>query len=142
MIFEPAKYKYRRSFKGRLSGVSNNANDFTYGSFGLKSLCHYRLNSKQLESIRRILTKFVKKKGKVWFNVFPSVPVSKKPADVRMGKGKGSLEYWVCRIKPGRMIFELDGISEPEAYFIMKAASYKMPFACVMLKNKIGGIKN
>lgn len=140
-MFEPSKYKHRKAFKGRLSGNSNRNNSLSFGSFGLKSLEHYRLNSKQLEAIRKVAMKFIKNKGKLWFNVFPNVPVSKKPADVRMGKGKGSLEFWIARIQPGRIILEIEGISDANASIIMQAIKYKLPFDCKVVKSEIGGFR-
>lgn len=140
-MFEPVKFKHRKAFKGRVRGNSSSATTLSFGSFGLKALEPYRLNAKQMESVRRVVMKSIKKRGKIWFTVFPTVPVSKKPADVRMGKGKGALENWIARVKPGRIIFEIDGIGEEEARAVIKAASYKLPFLSKFVKSHIGGFR-
>lgn len=141
-MFEPSKYKHRKSFKGRISGSSYKACSLVSGSFGIKSCESFRITSKHLESIRSVLMKTIKKKrGRLLMRIFPNIPVSKKPADVRMGKGKGSLEFWIFRVKPGRIIFEIEGLTESDATDIMSAACYKIPFKCKMVKNEIGGIR-
>lgn len=141
MLFEPSKYKHRKAFKGRVRGVSSRANILKRGSFGLKALENFRLTNKELECMMRVLNKHVKKKGKFWCNVFPSVPVTKKPNDVRMGKGKGVLDHYICRMKCGRIIFEVDGLnSEDDFRAVISAVQRKVSFKSEIVRNKIGGI--
>src|SRR5215469_10031956 len=114
-MLSPKKTKYRKQFKGRIHGMSKGGFTLNFGSHGLKSLTPERVTARQIEAARRALTRFMKRQGRVWIRIFPDVPVSKKPAEVRQGKGKGTPEYWVCRIKPGRIMFEVDGVNEAMA---------------------------
>ncbi|MFT7086759.1 MAG: large subunit ribosomal protein L16 [Rickettsiales bacterium] len=126
----PSKTKYRKSQKGgkKILGNANSGNQLTYGSFGLKALEPCKLNSKQIESARKVLSRYMKRAGKLWISVFPHTPVTKKPAEVRMGSGKGSVEYYVAKIKPGRVIFEIDGVDEASSVIALTKASAKLPF--------------
>ena len=114
-MLQPKKTKFRKAFKGRIHGVATSAQTLAFGEYGLKALEPERVNARQIEAARRALTRFMKRAGRVWIRVFPDVPVSKKPIEVRMGKGKGTPEVWVCRVKPGRILFEVDGIPQAVA---------------------------
>src|SRR6476619_885813 len=109
-MLQPKRTKYRKAFKGRISGAAKGGFNLDFGAFGLKAMEPDRLTARQIEAARRAITRHMKRSGRVWIRVFPDVPVSKKPTEVRMGKGKGTPELWVCRIKPGRIMFEIDGI--------------------------------
>ena len=111
-MLQPKKPKFRKQFKGRMHGVSKGGNFLNFGAFGLKALTPARITSRQIESARRAITRSLRRSGKVWIRIFPDVPVSRKPAEVRMGSGKGNPEFWVCRVHPGRILFEVDGVSE------------------------------
>jgi len=110
MLF-PKKTKYRKAFKGRVKGLAKGGSRLNFGSYGLKAVEPARMTARQIEAARRAITRHIKRMGKVWIRIFPDVPVSTKPAEVRMGSGKGNPEYWMCRIKPGRVLFELDADS-------------------------------
>ena len=114
-MLQPVRTKYRKAFKGRIHGNASRAVKLNYGQFGLKAIEPERIIGKQIEAARVALTRYMKRTGKVWTRIFPNIPVSKKPTEVRMGKGKGSPEYFACRVKPGRIIFEIDGVSEEVA---------------------------
>ena len=126
----PAKTKYRKSHKGgkKILGAESVGNKLSFGSFGLKALEPGRLNSKQIESARKVITRYMKRTGKLWIMVFPHTPVTKKPAEVRMGSGKGNVEYYIAKIKPGRIIFEIDGIDKDVAEAALGKAAAKLPF--------------
>ena len=123
----PKKTKYRKAHKGRIHGLAKGATELNFGSFGLKALEPERITARQIESARRAAIRYVKRVGRMWIRIFPDVPVSKKPAEVRMGKGKGSPEYFVCRVKPGTIMFELEGVSEEEAKIALSKAAAKLP---------------
>ncbi len=106
-MLSPKKTKFRKQFKGRIHGTSKGNYSLNYGSFGLKAMEPERVTSRQIEAARKAITRYLKRAGRMWIRIFPDVPVSKKPAEVRMGKGKGSIEYWACRVKPGRIMFEI-----------------------------------
>ncbi len=126
----PSKTKYRKSQKGgkKILGASSNCNKISFGSFALKALESSRLNSKQIESARKVATKYMKRSGKIWIRSFPHIPVTQKPAEVRMGSGKGNVEYYMQKIKPGNVIFELDGVDSLTAIASLTKASAKLPF--------------
>ena len=126
-MLQPKRTKYRKAHKGRIHGTATRCNLLNYGSFGLKAIEPERIISKQIEAARVALTRYMKRQGKVWTRMFPNIPVSKKPVEVRMGKGKGSPEYWACRVKPGRILFEVDGVSEAVAKIALYKASAKLP---------------
>src|SRR6201991_2493534 len=111
-MLQPKRTKFRKQFKGRIHGVATSGADLTFGAFGLKALEPERVTARQIEAARRAITRHMKRAGRVWIRVFPDVPVSDKPTEVRMGKGKGAPEYWAARVKPGRIMFELDGVAE------------------------------
>ena len=126
----PAKTKYRKAQKGgkKLLGTAASGTSLKFGSCGLKALEPGKLNSKQIESARKVITRYMKRAGKLWIMVFPHTPVTQKPAEVRMGSGKGNVEYYVAKIKPGRIIFEVDGIDDAQAAVALEKASAKLPF--------------
>ena len=133
-MLQPARTKYRKAHKGRIHGRASRGESLNYGAYGLKAMEPERIISKQIEASRVSLTRFMKRTGKVWLRIFPNIPVSKKPTEVRMGKGKGSPEYWVCRVKPGRIIFEIDGVSESVAREALYKASTKLPIKTKFVK--------
>ena len=128
MLRQPKKTKYKKSHKGRNTGLATSGNRVSFGEFGLKSTTRGRLTARQLEAARRAMTKFIKRGGKIWVRVFPDKPITKKPLEVRQGKGKGSVEYWVSEIKPGHVLYEMDGVTEEVAREAFKLAAAKLPF--------------
>jgi large subunit ribosomal protein L16 len=126
-MLQPTRTKFRKAHKGRIHGVATSGNTLAFGQYGLKALEPERVSARQIEAARRALTRFMKRAGRVWIRIFPDVPVSKKPIEVRMGKGKGSPELWVCRVKPGRILFEVDGIPAPVAREALRLAASKLP---------------
>ncbi|EOD00997.1 50S ribosomal protein L16 [Caldisalinibacter kiritimatiensis] len=126
----PKRVKRRRVHRGRMKGKATRGNKVTYGEFGLQALEPAWITSNQIEAARRAMTRHVKRGGKIWIKVFPDKPVTRKPAEVRMGKGKGSPEYWVAVVKPGRILFEMAGIPEDVAREAMRLASHKLPIKC------------
>ena len=133
-MLQPARTKYRKAHKGRIHGSATRASTLNYGQYGLKALPPDRVIGKQIEAARVSLTRYMKRTGKVWLRIFPNIPVSKKPTEVRMGKGKGSPEFWVCRVKPGRILFEVDGVSEIIAKEALYKASAKLPIKVKFIK--------
>ena len=136
-MLSPKKTKYRKKFKGRIHGNAKGNYSLNYGSFGLKALEPERITSRQIESARKAITRYLKRAGKMWIRIFPDIPVSKRPAEVRMGKGKGSIEYWACRVQPGRIMFEIDGVNIEEAKKAMMLASAKLPVKCKFVERNI-----
>lgn len=126
-MLQPKKTKFRKQFKGRISGVASSGNYLAFGEFGLKALAPERITARQIEAARRALTRHMKRAGRVWIRVFPDVPVSKKPTEVRMGKGKGAPEFWAARVKPGRIMFEVGGIDGALAREALTLAAAKLP---------------
>ena len=126
-MMQPKKTKFRKAHKGRIHGTSKAGTELNFGQFGLKALEPDRVTARQIEAARRALTRHMKRAGRVWIRVYPDVPVSKKPIEVRMGKGKGTPEYWVCRVKPGRILFEVDGIPLAVAKEALGLAAAKLP---------------
>ncbi len=126
----PAKTKYRKAQKGgkKILGTAPRGNSLKFGAFGLKALEPGKLNSRQIESARKVITRYMKRAGRLWIVVFPHTPITKKPAEVRMGSGKGNVEYYAAKIKPGRIIFEIDGIDDKTAVQALEKASAKLPF--------------
>lgn len=137
-MLQPKRTKYRKQHKGRVHGNAKGATALTFGTYGLKAVTPGRITARQIEAARRAVTRHMKRAGKVWIRVFPDVPVSGKPAEVRMGKGKGSPEYWMCRIKPGRIMFELDGVGEDVAREAFELAAAKLPVQTRFIQ-RIGG---
>src|SRR6201988_2190114 len=126
-MLQPIRTKFRKQFKGRIHGVATSGQTLAFGEYGLKALEPERVTARQVQAARRALTRLMKRAGRVWIRVFPDVPVSKKPIEVRMGKGKGAPEVWVCRIKPGRVLFEIDGVSLQVARESLDLAAAKLP---------------
>src|ERR1043165_4851555 len=126
-MMSPKKTKYRKAHKGRIRGNAKGGYTLNFGEYGLKALQPERVTARQIEAARRAISHHVKRVGRLWIRVFPDVPVTKKPAEVRMGSGKGSVEYWVCRVKPGRILFEIDGVPEQVARDAFERASAKLP---------------
>ena len=133
-MLQPTRTKYRKAHKGRIHGNATRGELLNYGAYGLKAMEPERIISKQIEASRVALTRFMKRTGKVWLRIFPNIPVSKKPTEVRMGKGKGAPEYWACRVKPGRIIFEVDGVTEAVAREALYKASTKLPIKTKFIK--------
>jgi large subunit ribosomal protein L16 len=126
-MLQPKKTKWRKAHKGRIHGNAKAGTTLNFGSYGLKALEPERVTARQIEAARRTITRQMKRQGRVWIRIFPDVPVSKKPAEVRMGSGKGSPELWVCRVKPGRIMFELDGVTAEVARSALELAAAKLP---------------
>ena len=126
-MLQPKRTKFRKQFKGRIHGEAKGGSDLNFGHYGLKSTEPERITARQIEAARRAITRHIKRQGRLWIRVFPDVPVSKKPAEVRQGKGKGSVEYWAARVKPGRILFELDGVPGPIAALAFERAAMKLP---------------
>ncbi|WP_044565297.1 MULTISPECIES: 50S ribosomal protein L16 [Anaerococcus] len=130
----PKRVKYRRQHRGRMKGKAQKGNQLAYGEYGLQSLEATWMTANQIEAARRAMTRYIKRGGQIWINVFPDKPVSKKPAEVRMGSGKGAPEYWVAVIKPGRVLFEMSGVSEEVAREAMRLAAQKLPVKTKFIK--------
>ena len=126
-MLQPKKTKFRKAFKGRIHGDAKGGTSLNFGAYGLKALEPDRITARQIEAARRAISRAIKRQGRLWIRIFPDVPVSSKPAEVRMGKGKGSPEFWVARVKPGRILFELDGVSGPVAALAFERAAMKLP---------------
>lgn len=126
-MLQPKRTKYRKAHKGRIHGNAKGGTTLNFGSIGLKALTPDRITSRQIEAARRTMTRHIKRQGKVYIRIFPDVPVSKKPLEVRQGKGKGSVEFWACRVKPGRIMFELDGVPHDLATEALQLAASKLP---------------
>jgi large subunit ribosomal protein L16 len=126
-MLSPKRTKFRKQFKGRISGTAKGGTTLTFGSFGLKALEPERVTARQIEAARRAMTREMKRQGRVWIRIFPDVPVTKKPTEVRMGKGKGAVELWAARVAPGRIMFELDGVTETVAREALRLAAAKLP---------------
>ena len=131
------KTKYRKQFKGRIHGSAKGNFKLNFGSYGLKALEPERITSRQIESARKAITRHLKRAGRLWIRIFPDIPISKKPAEVRMGKGKGSVEFWACRVQPGRIMFEVDGVNINEAQQAMRLAASKLPIKCKFVERNI-----
>lgn len=126
-MMSPKKTKYRKAHKGRIKGSAKGGYSLNFGQYGLKAMQPERVTARQIEAARRAISRYVKRVGRLWIRVFPDVPVTRKPAEVRMGSGKGSVEFWACRVKPGRIMFEIDGVSEEIAREAFDRASAKLP---------------
>lgn len=136
-MLSPKRTKFRKAFKGKIKGKASVGAEVSFGSFGLKAIEPARITARQIESARRAISRYVKRTGRIWIRIFPDVPVSQKPAEVRMGSGKGSPEYWACRVKPGRVMFELDGVSEDIAKEAFALASSKLPIQTKFVKRVV-----
>ena len=126
-MLQPKRTKFRKAHKGRIHGNAKGGTTLNFGSYGLKAVTPERVTARQIEAARRAMTRHMKRAGRVWIRIFPDVPVSQKPAEVRQGKGKGNPEYWVCRVKPGRIMFEMDGVPLDVAKRAMELAAAKLP---------------
>jgi large subunit ribosomal protein L16 len=126
-MLQPKRTKFRKAHKGRIKGVAKGGFSLNFGSYGLKALEPERVTARQIEATRRAITRHMKRAGRVWIRIFPDVPVSKKPTEVRMGKGKGTPEFWACRVKPGRIMFEIDGVSDAVAREALALGAAKLP---------------
>ena len=136
-MLQPTRTKYRKAHKGRIHGHASRCNLMNYGAYGLKAIEPERVIGKQIEAARVALTRHMKRQGRVWTRMFPNIPVSKKPTEVRMGKGKGSPEFWACRVKPGRIMFEVDGVNIEDARKAMSLAAAKLPIKCKFVERNI-----
>ena len=126
-MMQPKRTKFRKAHKGRIHGLAKGGTELNFGAFGMKIVEPGRITARQIEAARRAITRHLKRVGRVWIRIFPDVPVSKKPAEVRMGKGKGSVELWVARVKPGRIMFEIDGVAEDLAAEAIRLGAAKLP---------------
>lgn len=137
-MLQPAKTKFRKVFKGRNYGVATRGAKVSFGEFGLKAITRGRLTARQIEAARRAMTRHIKRGGRVWIRIFPDKPISQKPAEVRMGKGKGSIEYWVAEIQPGKVLYEMDGVQEDVAREAFRLAAAKLPLRTVFVQRSLG----
>ncbi len=126
-MLSPKRTKFRKAHKGRIHGLAKGGTTLNFGAYGLKAVTPERVTARQIEAARRAMTRHMKRAGRVWIRVFPDLPVTQKPAEVRQGKGKGSVEYWVCRVKPGRIMFEIDGVPKDIARRAFELAAAKLP---------------
>ncbi|CBI76611.1 50S ribosomal protein L16 [Bartonella clarridgeiae 73] len=126
-MLQPKRTKFRKQFKGRIHGYSKGGTGLNFGAYGLKAVEPERITARQIEAARRAITRYMKRSGRVWIRIFPDVPVTSKPTEVRMGKGKGSVDYWAARVAPGRVMFELDGVSEDVAREALRLGAAKLP---------------
>lgn len=138
-MLQPSRRKYRKEQKGRNTGIATRGAKVSFGEFGLKAVGRGRLTSRQIESARRAMTRHIKRGGRIWIRVFPDKPISKKPAEVRMGNGKGNPEYWVAEIQPGKVLYEMDGVDEALAREAFRLAAAKLPFETVFVQRHMGG---
>ena len=137
-MLQPKRTKFRKAHKGRIHGMAKGGTNLNFGAYGLKAVAPGRVSARQIEAARRSITRHMRRVGKLWIRIFPDVPVSSKPAEVRQGKGKGSPEWWAARVKPGRVMFELDGVSEEMAREAFRLASAKLPIATKFV-SRVGG---
>ncbi len=137
-MLQPARTKYRKQQKGRNTGVATRGNKVSFGEYGLKATTRGRLTARQLEAARRAMSRHIKRGGRIWIRVFPDKPVSAKPAEVRMGNGKGNPEYFVCEIQPGKVLYEMDGVAEAVAKEAFALASAKLPFRTIVVQRMLG----
>ena len=137
-MLSPKRTKFRKTFKGRIHGNAKGGTTLTFGSFGMKALQPERITARQIEAARRAITRHIKRQGRVWIRIFPDVPVTKKPTEVRMGKGKGSVEFWAARVKPGRIMFEIDGVTESLAREALELGNAKLPIRTKFVTRQLG----
>ena len=133
-MLQPKRSKFRKAHKGRIHGKAKRGTTLNFGAYGLKAVSPKRVTARQVEAARRAMTRHMKRAGRVWIRIFPDVPVSQKPAEVRQGKGKGAVEYWVSQIQPGRMLYEMEGVPEEVAREAFALAAAKMPFATTFVR--------
>jgi large subunit ribosomal protein L16 len=137
-MLQPARQKFRKQHKGRNRGLATTGNKVSFGDFGLKAIGRGRITARQIEAGRRVMTRHIKRGGRVWIRIFPDKPITKKPAEVRMGKGKGSVEYYVAEIQPGKMLYEMDGVSEDIAREAFRLAAAKLPILTLFATRHVG----
>ena len=137
-MLQPTRLKYRKVHKGRNTGIATRGTKMSFGDFGLKAVGRGRLTARQIEAARRAMTRHIKRGGRIWIRVFPDKPITKKPAEVRMGNGKGSVEYWVAEIQPGKMLYEMEGVSEELAREAFRLAAAKLPIATTFVVRQVG----
>lgn len=137
-MLQPSRTKFRKQFKGRNYGVATRGAKVSFGEFGLKAIDRGRLTARQIEAARRAMTRYIKRGGRIWIRIFPDKPISQKPAEVRMGKGKGSVEYWVAEIQPGKVLYEMDGVQESVAREAFRLAAAKLPLRTVFVHKNLG----
>jgi large subunit ribosomal protein L16 len=135
----PKKTKYRKQMKGRLRGEASRGTEIAFGQFGLKAETGERITSRQIEAARRAMTRYIKRGGKVWIRIFPDTPITKKPAEVRMGSGKGAVDHYAAKVRPGRIMFEMDGVTEEVAKEAMRLAAHKLPVRTRFLVREVPG---
>ncbi|MGB7216689.1 MAG: 50S ribosomal protein L16 [Gammaproteobacteria bacterium] len=136
-MLQPKRTKFRKQFKGRNTGLATRGNTVSFGEFGLKAVGRGQLTARQIEAARRAMTRYVKRGGKIWIRVFPDKPITKKPLEVRQGKGKGNVEYWVAQIQPGKMLYEMAGVSEEVAREAFRLAAAKLPIQTVIVQRQV-----
>lgn len=136
-MLQPKRTKFRKQFKGRNRGLALNGNKVSFGEYGLKAAARGRITARQIEAARRAMTRHVKRGGKIWIRIFPDVPITKKPLEVRQGKGKGNVEYWVAKIQPGKMLYEMEGVDEEIARKAFKLAASKLPIKTVFVSRTV-----
>ena len=136
-MLQPKRTKFRKQFKGRNRGLATTGSKVSFGEYGLKAVERGKITARQIEAARRAMTRHIKRGGKIWIRVFPDVPVSKKPLEVRMGKGKGNVEYWVCKIQPGRVLYEMEGVNENVAREAFRLAAAKIPFKTTFVSRTV-----
>ena len=136
-MLQPRQTKFRKMHKGRNRGLAQNGNQVSFGEFGMKASSRGRITARQIESARRAMTRYIKRGGKIWIRIFPDKPISKKPLEVRMGKGKGNVEYWVSLVQPGKMLYEMSGVSEEVAREAFRLAAAKLPVKTTFVKKVV-----
>lgn len=137
-MLQPARRKFRKEHKGRNKGISTRGSKVSFGQYGLKAVARGRLTARQIEAARRAMTRHVKRGGRIWIRIFPDKPISQKPAEVRMGNGKGNPEYWVAEIQPGRVLYEMDGVDEVSAREAFRLAASKLPLRTTFVARQVG----
>ena len=138
-MLQPMKTKFRKAHKGRIRGVATSGASLSFGEYGLKAMEPDRVTARQIEAARRAMSRHVKRGGRIWIRIFPDKPISQKPAEVRMGNGKGNPEFWVSEIKPGAVLYEMDGVTEPEAREALRLAASKLPLRTTFVSRLVGG---
>ena len=136
-MMQPKRTKYRKMFKGNLSGMAARGSSVAFGDYGLKAMDRSRMTAREIEAARRAMTRYVKRGGKIWIRVFPDVPITQKPLEVRMGSGKGNVEYWVAKVMPGKVLFEIEGVPESDAREAFRLAAAKLSVATSFVKRQV-----
>ena len=136
-MLQPKRTKFRKQMKGRNRGLAHRGSTVSFGEYGLKATDRGRMTARQIEAARRAMTRYVKRGGKIWIRVFPDKPITKKPLEVRQGKGKGNVEYWVCQIQPGRVLYEMEGVTEDVAREAFRLAAAKIPFSTTFVTRQV-----